>query len=265
VNLVIKSGTNEVHGSAYYFNRHEALAAQSPIVPPGSPMREIRNNQGGFSLGGPIMKNKAFFFTTFESQKLTAANTIATTTPSPAWVASATALLDQFGVPVNPVSTNLLEMWPQASRTGLPATANNYVSTDPNDYTSHNGIVKVDQQFNSKQRLSIRYFGGGGPQTAQINSPFRSYYQYVPSRMHNISIIPTSVLTSHLVNQLVIGYNYFKQTFNSADLSFDPAKAGLNTGVSGDPDLQGRRTSRSAGLPPWAGPSRWGVSTTRGT
>jgi len=239
VNLVIKSGTNEVHGSAYYFNRHEALAAQSPIVAPGSPMREIRNNQGGFSLGGPIMKNKAFFFTTFESQKLTAANTIATTTPSPAWVASATELLNQFGVPVNPVSTNLLEMWPQASRTGLPATANNYVSTDPNDYTSHNGIVKVDQQFNSTHRLSIRYFGGGGPQTAQINSPFRSYYQYVPSRMHNISIIPTSVLTSHVVNQLVIGYNYFKQTFNSADLSFDPAKAGLNTGVSGDPDLQG--------------------------
>ena len=239
VNLVIKSGTNEVHGSAYYFNRHEALAAQSPIVAPGSPMREIRNNQGGFSLGGPIMKNKAFFFTTFESQQLTAANTIATTTPSPAWMASATALLNQFGVPVNPVSTNLLEMWPQASRAGLPATANNYVSTDPNDYTSHNGIVKVDQQFNSKHRLSIRYFGGGGPQTAQINSPFRSYYQYVPSRMHNISIIPTSVLTSHLVNQLVIGYNYFKQTFNSADLSFDPAKAGLDTGVSGDPDLQG--------------------------
>ena len=79
VNLVIKSGTNQVHGSAYYCNRHEALAAQSPIVAPGSPKREIRNNQGGFSLGGPIVKNKSFFFTTFESQKLTAGNTTATT------------------------------------------------------------------------------------------------------------------------------------------------------------------------------------------
>ena len=239
VNLVIKSGTNDVHGSAYYYNRHEALAAQSPIVAPGSPKREIRNNQGGFSLGGPIARNKAFFFTTFESQRLTAGNTTATTTPSPAWVASATSLLDQFGVAVNPVALNLLAMWPEASRANLPATANNFISTDPNDYTSHNGIVKVDQQFTSKHRLSVRYFGGGGPQTAQTNSPFRSYYQYVPSRMHNVSIIPTSVITSRLLNQLVIGYNYFKQTFNSADLSFDPARAGLATGVSSDPDLQG--------------------------
>ena len=83
VNLVIKSGTNEFHGSAYYFNRHESLAAQSPIVAPDSPKRQIRNNQGGFSLGGPIVHNKSFFFATFESQRLTAGNTTATTTPSP--------------------------------------------------------------------------------------------------------------------------------------------------------------------------------------
>jgi hypothetical protein len=239
VNLVIKSGTNEFKGSTYYFNRHEALAAQSPIAAPGSPKRQIRNNQGGFSLGGPILKNKAFFFSTFESQRLTAGNTTATTTPSEAWIASATQLLNQFSVPVNPVSVNLLALWPQTSRSGLPATAQNFISTDPNDYTSHNGIVKVDQEFNDKHRISARYFGGGGPQTAQTNSPFRGYYQYVPSRMHNISIIPTSVITSHLLNQLVIGYNYFKQTFNSADLSFNPAAAGLNTGVVDDPDLAG--------------------------
>jgi Carboxypeptidase regulatory-like domain len=239
VNLVIKSGTNELHGSTYYFNRHEALAAQSPIAAPDAPKRQIRNNQGGFSLGGPIVKNKAFFFSTFESQRLTAGNTTATTTPSDAWVANATQLLNQFSVPVNPVSVNLLALWPQASRTGVPATANNYISTDPNDYTSHNGIIKVDQQFNADHRISVRYFGGGGPQTAQTNSPFGSYYQHVPSLMHNISIIPTWVISPHLLNQLVIGYNYFKQTFNSADLSFNPADAGLNTGVADDPDLAG--------------------------
>lgn len=237
VNLVIKSGTNALHGSAYYFNRNENLAANSPVAAPGTPKRPIRNNQYGFSTGGPIKKNKAFFFTTLEIQKLTAGNTIPTTAPSDAWVASAAQLMSQFGVPVNPVAVNLLALWPQASRTG-PATAQNFVSTDNNTYDSANGIVKVDQQFNEKYGLSTRYFFGGGDQVATTNSPYLAYFQAVPSRMHNVSLVSTSVLTSHLVNQLVVGYNYFKQTFNSYDTSANPIAMGFNTGVT-DPDLAG--------------------------
>jgi carboxypeptidase family protein len=237
VNLVIKSGTNDFHGSTFYFNRHEALSANSPVALPGTPKREIRNNQYGFSLGGPIVHNKTFFFSTLEIQKLTAGNTIPTTAPSDAWIASATQLLAQFNVPVNPVSINLLTLWPRDSRTG-PGTAQNFVSTDPNTYDSANGIVKVDHNFNTVHSLSARYFGGGGDQVAQTNSPYLAYFQAVPSRMHNVSLVGTSVFTSHLVNQLVVGYNYFKQTFNSADFSANPLALGFNTGVT-DPDLAG--------------------------
>jgi len=237
VNLVIKSGTNDFHGSTFYFNRHEALSANSPVALPNTPKREIRNNQYGFSLGGPIVRNKTFFFSTLEIQKLTAGNTIPTTAPSDAWIATATQLLNQFNVPVNPVSVNLLALWPQNSRTG-PAIAQNFVSTDPNTYDSTNGIVKVDHNFNDVHSLSARYFGGGGDQIAQTNSPYLAYFQAVPSRMHNVSLVGTSVFTSHLVNQLVVGYNYFKQTFNSADPSANPIALGFNTGVT-DPDLAG--------------------------
>ena len=237
VNLVIKSGSNNFHGSAFYFNRNEALSANSPVAIPDTPKREIRNNQYGFSLGGPIVHSKTFFFSTLEVQKLTAGNTIPTTTPSSAWVAAATQLLGQFGVPVNPVSTNMLALWPAASRTG-GAVASNFVSTDANTYSSANGIAKVDHNFNSVHSLSARYFGGGGDQVAQTNSPYLSYFQAVPSRMHNVSLVGTSVFTSHLLNQLVVGYNYFKQTFNSNDTSFDPIALGFNTGVT-DPTLAG--------------------------
>jgi hypothetical protein len=237
VNLVIKSGTNDFHGSTYYFNRNEHLSANSPVAVPDSPKREIRNNQYGFSLGGPIVRNKTFFFSTLEVQKLTAGNTIPTTTPSAAWVASATQLLGQFGVPVNPVSTNMLALWPSSSRTG-GAVASNFVSTDANTYSSANGIAKVDVNFNQVHSLSARYFGGGGDQVAQTNSPYLAYFQAVPSRMHNVSLVGTSVFTSHFVNQLVVGYNYFKQTFNSNDTSFDPIALGFNTGVT-DPTLAG--------------------------
>src|SRR5207249_8963541 len=115
VNLVIKSGTNDFHGSGFYFNRHEALSANSPVALPDTPKREIRNNQYVFSLGGPIVHGKTFFFSTLEIQKLTAGNTIPTTAPSADWIASATQLINQFNVPVNPVSLNLLALWPQNS------------------------------------------------------------------------------------------------------------------------------------------------------
>jgi hypothetical protein len=221
----------------YYFNRHEALAANSPVAAPGTPKREIRNNQYGFSLGGPIVHNKTFYFSTLEVQKLTAGNSIPDTAPTPAWQASATQLLNQFGVPVNPVATKQFALWPADSMTG-GATALNFVSADPNTYSSYNGIVKVDHQFNSVHSISARYFGGGGDQVAQINSPYLAYFQAVPSRMHNVSVVTTGVFTSHLVNQLVVGYNYFLQKFNSFDTSANPASLGLNTAVT-DPSLAG--------------------------
>jgi hypothetical protein len=237
VNLVIKSGTNTLHGSAFYFNRNEALAAQSPIVAPGTPKRPIRNNQFGFSIGGPIVANRTFFFGTFEGQKLIAGNTLATTAPSDAWIAQARQTLAQYNVPVNPVAMNLLSLWPAASLTG-PATANNFVSTDQNTYSSYNGIAKVDHTFDQRYSLSMRYFAGSGHQTAYDGgSPFIDYYQTVPSRMHNVSIVPSMVISPHLVNQVVFGYNYFYQTFNSNSTSADPIALGLNTGsdITGAP------------------------------
>jgi len=68
INMVIKSGTNTVHGTAYFFNRNEDLASRSPLLPAGSRPQEIRNNQPGFSVGGPIVKNKTFFFLAGEIQ-----------------------------------------------------------------------------------------------------------------------------------------------------------------------------------------------------
>ena len=65
----------------------------------------------------------------------------------------------------------MLALWPADSRTGRRV-ANNFVSTDPNTYSSANGIVKVDHNFNSMHSLSARYFGGGGDQVAQTNSPY---------------------------------------------------------------------------------------------
>src|SRR5215472_13613006 len=70
-NLIMKSGTNQLHGSAYDYERNEALAARSPFLPASQHKPEVRNRNYGFSLGGPIRKDKTFFFTTYEAQKYT--------------------------------------------------------------------------------------------------------------------------------------------------------------------------------------------------
>ncbi len=98
LNLVIKSGTNALHGSLYYFNRNEFLAARNWFTPAGTPTQELRNNQEGGSLGGPIWRNHTFFFLTYEQQNFTAGNTAQGTTPSQAWVSAAEQVLAENGV-----------------------------------------------------------------------------------------------------------------------------------------------------------------------
>jgi Carboxypeptidase regulatory-like domain len=237
INMVIKSGTNDLHGTAYYFNRNEALASRSPFQTATSPKAVIRNNQFGFSAGGPIIKNKTFFFINGETQLSNANNSLLDTIPSAAWVTSATAVLKQYGVPVNPVSTNLLSIWPADTRTGA-ATTNNYLSNGRNDYNSYNGIIKVDHRFNDKHSMFARYFGGTGTQTADVGSHIRDFFQVAPSHMHNISVVETAVLTPTIVNQVTLGVNYFLQTFNDFNTGINPLSLGLNTGVT-DPTLVG--------------------------
>ena len=238
INLVIKSGTNDLHGSLYYFNRNEALASRSPFQSATSPKAVIRNNQFGFSLGGPIKKNRTFYFVNGESQLSIANNTILDTIPSDAWVTQAKGVLAQYGVPVNPVSLNLLTIWPASIRTGA-ATNNNYLSNGRNDYNSFNGIIKIDHRLSDNHSISARYFGGTGTQTADVGSHIRDFFQVAPSHMHNFSVVENAIFTPRVVNQLTLGVNYFLQTFNDFNTGINPAALGLNTGVTDDPTLIG--------------------------
>lgn len=118
VNMVIKSGTNALHGTAYYFNRNDALAEASPFAPAGAPKPKLKNNQFGSSLGGAIVKNRLFYFLTYERQKFIVGNENSATEPSAAWVAQAQAVLSRYGVAPNSATSNILSFWPSRGRTG---------------------------------------------------------------------------------------------------------------------------------------------------
>ena len=244
VNVVLKSGTNAVHGSAYYFNRNTAFGAATPFFNPsvlkaeGLPSSKppLRNENYGFSLGGPITKDKTFWFVTFEKQKYTIGLSGQATEPSQAYFAGAAKLLSNAGISQSPISQKMeANFWPSYIA-NLPAQPSNYFATNPSIGYSYNGVIKLDHNFNEKQHLSARWFGGQGDQIAPLggsaalataSSNLSYYFEKAPIHVYNYAITLNSVLTPSMTNQLLFGVNYFNQVFNDANHSFDTHSYGL--------------------------------------
>jgi hypothetical protein len=236
VNVVLKSGTNQLHGSAYYFNRNEAYGAESPFTPDGVHKPELRNYNLGFSVGGPIIKDKTFWFVTFEKQRYVISVSGLATEPSLAYQSAALAILNANGIPESPISANLIStLWPSAINGGA-LSANNFFGSDPSTGYSYNGLIKFDHNFNEKNHFNIRWFGGQGSQTAPLgasaalataSSNLQYYFEKAPIHVYNYAATLNSVLTPRMTNQILFGVNYFNQTFNDANHSFDTHSLGL--------------------------------------
>ena len=84
INATIKSGTNQFHGSAYEFLRNEKLDAKNFFDDPNSPIAPYKQNQFGFTLGGPIVRNRIFFFADYEGLRIRQAQTLTSFVPTAA-------------------------------------------------------------------------------------------------------------------------------------------------------------------------------------
>jgi len=82
LNLTIKSGTNAIHGTAFEFLRNEELDAKNFFDPPDAPKPPFKRNQFGFSLGGPIVRDRTFFFGDYEATRIRESGTAVSTIPT---------------------------------------------------------------------------------------------------------------------------------------------------------------------------------------
>lgn len=241
INLVIKSGTNGVHGSAYYFNRNEAFSASPSFLPAGTHKPEMRNAHWGGSVGAPIIRNRTFFFGAFEKQRFTIGIQGLATEPSQAYQQEALSLMQYYAVPENPVSSAMLKsLWPASALPG-PAAPGNFYSTDPVDGYSYNGIIKIDHKLTDKNDISFRWFSGEGSQVAPVGSNLKYYYEVGPLHVQNYAVVLNSAVSSRLSNQLLLGVNSFNQVFHDFNSSFSTTALGLylspSTTTSGAPHL----------------------------
>ena len=232
ISLAIKSGTNSFHGTSYYFNRNEFFAARSPFLLSTQRKTALRNQQFGDSVGGPVIKDRLFFFTNYERQTYLIQNTAAATEPTAAYVTAATSLLSSHNIPVNPLSLSVLTLWPEGNKAAGPASAGNFLDPHPQHGYSDNAIGKIDYTINSKQTLSARAFIGTGRQFAAAGTNVWQYYQEAPDITQNFTAVHNWAITNRFSNQLLAGVGIFNQTFNDEDHSENIPALGLNTGVT---------------------------------
>jgi hypothetical protein len=162
-----KSGGNQFHGTLFEFIRNEDLNARNYFAQPG-PRPEFRRNQYGLTVGGPIRKNKTFFFADWQGTRLRTGITRQSVVPSVAQrngvftatiydpASSPRAPFPNNTIPASrfdPLAVQALQHYPSPNA----AAANNYILTgvEPDNQDQFDG--RVDQVFNEKHRAFVRY------------------------------------------------------------------------------------------------------------
>lgn len=240
--LGLKSGTNQIHGSAYYFNRNELFGAKNPFL---DNKQKVRNYNSGFSVGGPVKKDKLFYFINYEHQRFVIGVSKQATEPTGIWQSYAKDIISANGGTLSTISTQVIPLlWPSYALSSAKETAtpvvNNYTSPDPEYGYSYNGVAKVDYTINENNSISAHWFGGQGNQVAPVGSSLLAYYEVAPIHVQNWQLTYNHTFTPTLTNQIVAGVNYFKQTFSDDKTGYDVKDIGLIDGsaYSNAPKIQ---------------------------
>ena len=234
VNIVTRSGTNQLHGSLFYFLRNQKLDARNYFNT--EPRKTgFQNNQFGASLGGPIIKGKTLFFGAYEGQRERVGSDFALNVPTITQRANARQIaLDSGLLPngINPALDKILDFYPASNTSAIAG-----VVRDKNDMDSF--IAKVDHNFSDREQLTGRYAFARSQQVFPLGSSggfgkgsrLPQFAQTSPARVHVASFSLFSVLSSARINEIRFGYSRYRTSFSSLDANLDPASLGIDFGT----------------------------------
>src|SRR5262249_4101165 len=227
VNVVLKSGANSLHGSAYEFFRNGALDARNFFAPSGEGVAAPRyqRNQFGASAGGPIVKDRTFLFVDYEGSRVREGITRITNVPTAAerngdfsqslfrapinpftqQPFPGNKIPDQF---INPIGRAVAALYPLPNR-NVPF--QNFVSSpvqrDRNDHFD----VRVDHSFTDRSTLGVRYSFADRdlfePFTGPSFAAVPGFGDRVPRRGQNFTISQTHIFSAALVNDVRFAFS----------------------------------------------------------
>jgi len=223
VNSVSKSGTNDFHGSAYFFDRDKIFDARNFFDPPAIP--PFRRIQFGASGGDAIIKDKTFLFADYEGIRESESGTFSDIVPS---LAARQGQLVSGTVTVDPNIQPFLALWPLPNAGSNGDTGIYNVGALKNVKENY-FTVRVDQKMSVSDSLSATYFFDSAPQT--IPDPLNNLLNLVFMRRQMLGITETHVFGPNLLNTARFGFNRTRGLVNQPDRALNPAAADTSLGI----------------------------------
>jgi hypothetical protein len=208
VNAITRSGTNDLHGSTFYFGRNSALDARNVFDSGNQPKPEFRRNQYGATAGGPIKKDKTFWFADFEGIQQDLGTTAISTVPSPALrqgiFVNANGSITQYQV--DPNVAKILPLYPLPNA-GLIGNGNTGQFSAVLNSTANEKYLlgKIDHTISSKNSLHGSYYWDSG--NTGTPDAFLHYISGSTSQRQGASTEYTRVVSPALLNVARIGFS----------------------------------------------------------
>ena len=231
--VTTKAGTNAFHGTVFEFLRNQVTDAKNLFTPPNSPIPAFKQNQFGATVGGPIFKNKTFFFASYEGTRSTQQVTALTNVPIPGMVDGDFSSIKvnltnpvPGGAPfvgnkipqsaINPIGQALAKFYPTPSSATAPGQlpTNNYNFNQPQVDRLNLGSLRLDHTFSVKDTISGTYNDFEDSQLTQNNTVCGS--RVIPgfdctvdllARLYGLS--ETHIFNPGLINEVRIGVSQF--------------------------------------------------------
>ncbi len=231
VNVILKSGTNEFHGSLFEYFRNRRMDAKNFFDFPDCTANSVAGtcgdiprfdrNQFGGTLGGPLRKNKTFFFLAYEGLRLRQATTRQATVPTAAqWQAAAGLAQTLFGCPLNPscqTGQNAFHLYPAGNVGADLANSNTFLSSPVIRNTENLVSAKVDEHASPADTISLHYsladenrFNPFDPVNSFTALP--GYGSFTGNHGQNAGIEWMRVFRSTIVNEFRLGFTRLRST-----------------------------------------------------
>jgi hypothetical protein len=236
------SGTNVYHGGILWFGRYDALGARDFFNhTPGTPKDPYVRNLFGGSIGGPIIRNKTFFYGNFEGHRWVTARTLVSNVPTDAFktgiftytytdsggvvhnvpldVSQASAPGNNNALPYGPDPTiaQIFKNYPSPNAPGPTSYIGQLFFPSPDRNNDNNATIRVDHQLTKNNSLFVRYLFDQGSASGPFNDailPGGIGATSVSNRTQNAAVGLTSVITPTMANDLRFGGNRTNLQFN---------------------------------------------------